>query len=645
MTLALPSNTTAQNPRVRQIFDEHYNRICVRCDRMFAVLFVAQWIGGIIAAMVLSPRLWAGSYSQVHPHVWAAIFLGGAIISFPLYLIFTQPGTVMTRQFIAIAQMLASALLIHISGGRIETHFHVFGSLAFLAFYRDWRVLLSATIVVALDHMLRGIFWPESVFGIATASQWRWVEHAAWVIFEDIFLFFSCFQGQREMLDVAQHRERMENTNAGIEATVNQRTAELRASQVELRAAKEAAEAASLAKSQFLANMSHEIRTPMTAILGYADVLLEPQEDPSARLNGLQIIRRNGQHLMMVMNDILDISKIEAGHMSVEKIECDPAKIVAEVSSLMGARSAEKNLPLIIEFDGPIPTTVQSDPTRIGQILMNIVGNAIKFTQHGSVRIIVRLTTSIDDPNPKLQFDVIDTGLGMTPDQIKGLFRPFAQADGSMARKFGGTGLGLAISKRLAQMLGGDITLKSEPQIGSTFSITIATGPLLNVPLIQQPLSISDNINQKSPSQTTPPTLNESTRLAGLRILLAEDGLDNQRLIGHILRTRGADLTIVENGLLAYDAALKAANQQQPYDIILMDMQMPEMDGYTATSKLREMNYRGIIIALTAHAMESDRQKCLNAGCTDYASKPIDRKSLVKMLADYQKQPKNPLAA
>src|ERR1700733_140652 len=198
----------------QQLFDADYRRICVRCDRMFAVLFVIQWFAGIITAELIAPYTWTGSTARIHPHVWAAALLGGAILSFPLYLIWKHPGHVVTRQCIAIAQMLWSALLIHLSGGRIETHFHVFGSLAFLAFYRDWRVLLTATVVVALDHFLRGTFWPESVFGIATASQWRWLEHAGWVVFEDVFLVMACVQGQEEMSGMAQRQDAANRANA-----------------------------------------------------------------------------------------------------------------------------------------------------------------------------------------------------------------------------------------------------------------------------------------------------------------------------------------------------------------------------------------------------------------------------------------------
>src|SRR5437773_6354725 len=218
-------------PRAAALFAEHQLEIFQRTDRMFAGLMVLQWLGGITAALVISPRAWSGALNQTHLHVWAAIFLGGAIISLPILLALTRPGTLLTRHVIAVAQMLISALLIHLTGGRIETHFHVFGSLAFLAFYRDWRVFVPATLVVALDHFLRGVYWPQSVYGVLTASPWRFVEHAAWVIFEDVFLTVSAIQSRREMWSIAERRAELEATNELIAARVSERTAELRASE------------------------------------------------------------------------------------------------------------------------------------------------------------------------------------------------------------------------------------------------------------------------------------------------------------------------------------------------------------------------------------------------------------------------------
>src|SRR4051794_7426063 len=230
------TNAQTQNPATGLTADELYKRhrqtIYRRTDFMFAMLMAAQWLFGIAAAFLISPRTWAGTASAIHPHVWAALLLGGALSSLPILLALLKPGHVATRYVISVAQMLWSALLIHLTGGRIETHFHVFGSLAFLAFYRDWRVMIPATIVVAGDHLLRGIYFPQSVYGILAPSPWRWLEHAGWVIFEDIFLIASCLRGQKEMREIAH-----------------------RAS--ELHAAKEAAEAANRAKSEFLATMSH----------------------------------------------------------------------------------------------------------------------------------------------------------------------------------------------------------------------------------------------------------------------------------------------------------------------------------------------------------------------------------------------------
>ena len=403
-----------------------------------------------------------------------------------------------------------------------------------------------------------------------------------------------------------------------------------RMAEAALQQAKEAAEASSRAKSEFLANISHEIRTPMTAILGYADLMVDPSQGPSDRLECIHTIRRNGAHLLQLINDILDLSKIEAGKLEVEAIECSPVEIVADVASLMRGRAMEKNLQFDVEYVGPIPRVIRTDPMRLRQILMNLCGNGIKFTQHGGVRILVRLAENADADNdmPRLRFEVIDTGIGMTDEQLKRLFQPFMQADSSTTRRFGGTGLGLAISKRLAAMLGGDITVQSMPDKGSRFVLEIETGPLRNVEWID-PVEVetSRHVADDSEHADTPP------QLYGLNILLAEDGIDNQRLISFHLRKAGAKVTIAENGRIAVEAALKASEANAPFDVILMDMQMPELDGYGATTYLRYKGYSGPIIALTAHAMKGDREKCLKAGCTDYAAKPIDRNTLLAVIA------------
>jgi CheY-like chemotaxis protein len=377
--------------------------------------------------------------------------------------------------------------------------------------------------------------------------------------------------------------------------------------------------------------MSHEIRTPMTAIMGFADLLMANLEKPE-NLDAASTIRRNGEHLLSLINDILDLSKIEAGKLAVELVSCSPVAIVEDVLSLMRVRATEKGIGLAVEYDGPMPETVASDPTRLRQILVNLVGNAVKFTEVGSVRLISRLVSA---DRPALQFDIVDTGIGMTPEQRERLFRPFSQADTSMARKFGGTGLGLTISKRLAEVLGGDVSIvESTPGVGTRFRLTIDPGPLEGVRMIDpgQDLKAAQQVALPALPTAKPAS---PTPLKDRRILLAEDGPDNQVLIAYVLRKAGADVTIVENGKLAAEAALRAVEAGAPFDVVLMDMQMPVLDGYEATALLRAEGYRGTIIALTAHAMAGDREKCLQFGCDDYATKPIDRAKLISTIAGH----------
>jgi len=426
-------------------------------------------------------------------------------------------------------------------------------------------------------------------------------------------------QLKQERAKLAEARDQMADAR---KATLNM--------MLDLERARIAAEAATKSRSEFLANMSHEIRTPMTAILGFTDVLLGEEgleRAPPERVQALETIQRNGQYLLSLINDVLDLSKIEAGKLDVERTTCSPVEVLADVASLMRVRARAKNIPLTIEYSGPIPAQIQSDPIRLRQILINLVGNAIKFTETGGVRMAACLVQSLGDP-PRLRFDVVDTGIGMTPEQLNRLFLPFTQADSSTTKRFGGTGLGLTISKRLAVMLGGDVTVVSTRGKGSTFSVTVETGPLEGVAMLDEPAEAA--ARRKPP----PRAARIDVKLDG-RILLAEDGPDNQRLIAFLLKKAGADVTLAENGQIALECALAARAEGNPFDVILMDMQMPVMDGYTATARLREAGCDRPIVALTAHAMEGDEQKCRKAGCDGYATKPIDQAKLLRMIAGH----------
>jgi CheY-like chemotaxis protein/HPt (histidine-containing phosphotransfer) domain-containing protein/anti-sigma regulatory factor (Ser/Thr protein kinase) len=303
--------------------------------------------------------------------------------------------------------------------------------------------------------------------------------------------------------------------------------------------------------------------------------------------------------------------------------------IIVDVASLMRVRAAEKGLFFEVHYQTAIPETIKSDPTRLRQVVMNLVGNAIKFTQTGGVRILARCITTGGEP--QLEIEIVDTGIGMSPEQTALLFQPFVQADSSTTRRFGGTGLGLAICRRLAHMLGGDIHVDSSAGRGSSFRINVTTGSLEGVRMFEE-------LTEAGIPETGPAMAEEAPiQTVNCTVLLAEDGIDNQVLIAKHLSRAGIQVTVVENGRLAVNAALAAALAKQPFDVILMDMQMPELDGYAATAELRRKGYTGPIVALTAHAMAGDRERCLGAGCTDYLTKPIARRKLVDSVAMHAK--------
>ena len=402
------------------------------------------------------------------------------------------------------------------------------------------------------------------------------------------------------------------------------RTESLEEANSALREAMLHAEQTTRIKTEFLANVSHEIRTPMTAILGFTEVLLEEarrSEAPAATIDALRTIQRNGDYLLALLNDILDLSKIESGRLEVEHVTFSPVAVVRDVERLMRVRAEAKGVGFQIEFGGALPAQVEGDPTRVRQILINLVGNAIKFTEIGEVRLRVQLR---DEPAPpRLCFEVIDTGIGITAAERSKLFRPFGQADSSTTRRYGGTGLGLTISKRLTDLLDGAIEVESEPGHGTTFRVELPTGNLHGVERVPA-LAASLEGFDPEPAEELP-------RLSG-RVLLVEDGPDNQRLIALLLAKVGLEAVIVENGQQAVERVHEARLAGTPFRLLLMDMQMPVMDGYTATRILRRQGYDGAIVALTAHAMDAERGRCLSAGCDDFATKPIDRTRFYALL-------------
>jgi len=603
--------------RASALFAAYQKDTYERTDRLFAGLMAFQWVLGIVFALWVSPLTWDGPVSRTHLHVWAAVIVGGLISLFPALLGWLRPGAPSTRYVIAVAQMLMGALLIHLTGGRIETHFHVFGSLAFLAFYRDWRVLIPATIVVALDHLLRGIFWPQSVYGVLVASQWRWLEHAAWVVFEDIFLVMSCLRSVGEMrqradrtaalehevrtrqkaeidarnararndaiLDVAldcvvliDGAGRIAQFNPAAEATfgytaeeavgkeladlilptneqddyrvaltryltdgndaiLNRRlelaavrkggavfpvevaiapissegapmfagymrditerrhaeaelarqTQDLQAAHdterrnagqlatlvEELRLTQRHVEAATRAKSEFLASMSHELRTPLNAIILYSELLQEVAEDDKTERHSiadLQRIQSAGRHLLDLINGILDLSKIEAGKMALSLEWFDVKAMIDDLLDTVGSLILKNNNTLTVNCTADAGT-MYGDLTKIRQILLNLLSNASKFTTLGAITVDVRRRAV--DGVPCVEFSVTDTGVGMTEEQTRKIFDPFAQADVTTTRKYGGTGLGLAIVSSYCGLMGGSVSVESRPGEGSRFVV------------------------------------------------------------------------------------------------------------------------------------------------------------------------------
>ena len=382
----------------------------------------------------------------------------------------------------------------------------------------------------------------------------------------------------------------------------------------------EKAESASKAKSAFLANMSHEIRTPLTAILGYAESALDADQTEIERVMALKAVKRSGDHLLQIINNVLDFSKIEADKLEAEKVRVDYFAVLSEVEALVSRQANSKGLDFRLIYTFPLPASFMGDPVRLRQVLLNLCSNAIKFTESGKVLVSV----SYNPEHRWLCFSVEDTGIGMAKDQVDRIFTPFEQADSSITRRFGGTGLGLALSKRLVELMGGTLNVISTPNVGTTFELTLPCANPAGVPMVS---GITDVDTEQLGSQLVVPAVRHSLRG---RVLLAEDNPENQKLLSLILEKMGAEVTVAENGQEAVD---KAVNTH--FDLVYMDMQMPLVSGIEATEILRSQDYRAPIIALTANATSEDRDQCLQAGCDDFLTKPINRDMLYEVTSRY----------
>lgn len=711
--------------RAAELAAEAERSCAVSTDQLFVRIMLLQWAAAIGIAIWLPPRAWAGAASAVHLRVWAALFLGGVTTLFPVFLAHFYPGERSTRHVVALGQMLMSGLLIHLTGGRLETHFHVFGSLALLAFYRDWRVLITATLIVVLHHYGWGGLWPQSVYGVADVSLWRWTEHAGWVLFADLFLILAIQQSRREMLILAERQVALEQAKDETERLVSSRTQELQESEqrfrllaasapigifqtdeegqcvyvnrywlelsgigmestlglrwsdaihpedreavcrewlqaaqagedwvkefrvmgpngeirwlrshatvlprseetvggyvgtleditaskefeAALQSAHDAALAANRAKSEFLATMSHEIRTPLNAIIGSADLLWETTlTEEQAEYVGM--FRRAGSTLLAVINDVLDLSKIEAGHLELDPIPFDLADLVEQTAQFVAHRAHEKDVELLCSVDPTLPSHVVGDPTRIRQILLNLLGNAAKFTAQGEIALGVE-----GDPHAAggvaLRFSVRDTGIGIPADKLASIFDSFTQADSSTTRKYGGTGLGLTISKRLAELMGGQLHVESRPSLGSTFtlSLTLPAAP-------------------EAPRAPTPPV-----ELRGMRALVVDDNEANRRILHEFLTGWGMQVRVAESGAAAIAALEGATTAGQPYRLILLDCRMPEMDGFQVAAILGRSTAvaEATIMMLTSDARGGDLARARALGLGSYLVKPVRKSEL-----------------
>ncbi|MFL5814782.1 MAG: sensor histidine kinase [Bdellovibrionia bacterium] len=445
--------------RAAQLLKEHQEAIHRRTDRMFGILMAIEYVAGIVAALLISPKTWTGEQSAIHIHVFAAVFLGAIILGLPIALTIWLPGRTITRHVVAIGQMLDSALLIHLTGGRVETHFHIFGSLAFLAFYRDWRVLISASSVVALDHIFRGLYWPQSVYGVLSASSFRWIEHTGWVIFEDIFIALGIRQSIREMREIAEKR-------AFIEHVAQERAESI----AELQETKKQLNEALEAKTAFMSVCGHELKTPLTSMSLQAQLTERALQKGNPAALSYERVSKMANHtssqvkrLLRLVDDMLDHSRIQMGKLQLQPESVDLSKLVEEVVGRFQLQAESVGCPIWVE--NGVTLVGEWDRFRIEQVVTNLISNAIKYGAGKPIEV------SLSRQDDAAVLAVRDFGIGIPKEHHDKVFGQFERV--SHSTHVSGLGLGLYITKSIIDQHRGEIALESEPGQGSCFTVKL----------------------------------------------------------------------------------------------------------------------------------------------------------------------------
>lgn len=594
------------NLRTEQLLKEILYQVHERTDRMFAGLMIAQWFFGIGCAVFLSPYAWNGSVSSVHPHIWVALLMGGLLTFVAITFAVINPAKPLTRHVMAISQMLMSSLLIHLTGGRIETHFHVFGSLAFLAFYCDWKVLMTGATVVAIDHILRGSFWPQSVFGFAMVSHWRWLEHAGWVAFENAFLVASCLRSQKGMRQVCERQTAVEALHEKLEQTVQERTEELNVTQKQLLESQKLE-----AIGQLASGVAHDFNNMLGGILAYSSMLKEDYAHDPVLVNGLQTIETSAERGADMTKKLLAFAR--KGNYEFARV--DLKETVQEAMSLLEPSMMGK---IHVRVDCPENLwSTEGDSTQIFQVVMNLAVNAKDAMEKGGTLKISACNLEADADyiqvhksvpiGEYVRLSVEDSGTGISREIQEKIFEPFF----TTKQPGTGTGLGLSMVYGIMKNHKGAVSLYSEEGHGTVFHLYFPRSKMAD----------------RMPSRNYRDERLHKKFLASQRILLVDDE-ESMRNVGRdILSRYGASVTVCENGAEAVSLIQDASNQ---FDIIILDVIMPKMNGIEAFHRLRENLPAARYIFSSGYAESAEITNLRNEYAVQFIQKPFKGEQLAR---------------